>query len=213
MQIPCHPDGWASTCSIKEILLWERWAGSAGQVLPGQIRRRNKKGPARGDERGQKARYRDIRLSENAAREEEGCNLSVRDQGGGEVAHCMNCLCTAPSRRTNAGSEPQPCILCIGLRKGVGWGATGQGGSTELRAKKEAPSEDGAYDLGPKSKSKVGQPGEGGGYACCRWIVAQGGGEGSDPVSQSRTEGGGNGAAHIDRYEYDVFRPCQQCGN
>ena len=41
--------------------------------------------------------------------------------------------------------------------------------------------------------------GEGGGYAVCRWISAQGGGEGFDPVSQSRTEGGGNGAAHIDK--------------
>jgi len=73
------------------------------------------------------------------------------------------------------------------------------GASGRNQAKKEAPSEDGAYDLGPKSKSQVVASGEGGGYAVCRWIVAQGGGLGSDPVSQSRTEGGGNGAAHIDK--------------
>lgn len=67
------------------------------------------------------------------------------------------------------------------------------------QSKKKAPSEDGAYDLGPKSKSQVVASGEGGGYAVCRWIFAQGGGLGSDPVSQSRTEGGGYGAAHIDK--------------
>ena len=60
-------------------LKWVRPAG--GQDVPGRDCRvrRIKKGPARGDERGQKARYRNIRLFENAAREEEGCNLSARD--------------------------------------------------------------------------------------------------------------------------------------
>jgi hypothetical protein len=84
--------------------------------------------------------------------------------------------------------------------------------SLGAQSKKKAPSEDGAYDLGPKSKSQVVASGEGGGYAFCRWIFAQGGGLGSDPVSQSRTEGGGNGAAHIDKYEYDGGHGCRQCG-
>ena len=40
---------------------------------------------------------------------------------------------------------------------------------------------------------------EGGGYAICRWALAEGGGYGSDPgVEQSKPEGGGTGWINID---------------
>ena len=59
-----------------------RWAGCAGSGLPGEGK---KKGPARGDERGQKV-VAEAATKREAVREEEDRNLSRLGQGGGEDA-------------------------------------------------------------------------------------------------------------------------------
>ena len=54
---------------------------------------------------------------------------------------------------------------------------------------------------------------EGGGNAICRWSSVEGGGFDFKPVSQSRTEGGGYGAAHIDTHNMTVDRLVSNAGN
>lgn len=78
--------------------------------------------------------------------------------------------------------------------------------------------------MGPDDKDrgpnlKWWQMDEGGGYAICRWSQVEGGGYDLKPVSQSRTEGGGYGAAHIDSHNMhfdrlvhnaDLYMPAMQ---
>lgn len=149
-----------------------------------------KKGPARGDERGlQRPARRSGRPIRTQPGRRSGCNSSEQLSVGGGVG-------------TIAKSERQPCTG----REAIGCGRLPQVGIDQRKQKKRPHPKMGPNEKDRSPNLKWWQMDEGGGYAICRWPQVEGGGYDLKPVSQSRTEGGGYGAAHIDTHNMHFDR-------